>query len=241
MGYVTLAEARAEGITGDATTPVTDARLQAAIDEWSAFVDKACQQWFDSRSLTIYLDGTECDQLWLPVPILDLTELYINGDFDNVVSLDDYNVHNSRSIPDDRNNPRITVKRTNDSNDLFHRVIHNSSPRFLKGDRNQKLVGTFGYTEELSVSPFWVTPAPIKRAVMKLISKSLNPLYASGPSVSPLVPGTVKTEKTDGHEITYAVTSASGFSAITGDAEVDAILRLYRSPLGVAVPISVES
>ena len=240
MGYVTVAEARLEGITGDATTSVTDARLQAAIDEWSAFVDRACRQWFDSRSLTIYLDGTEGDTLWLPVPIITLTALYINGDFTNAADLTGYNVHNSRDIPDDRTNPRITVKRESDSDDFFYRTVWGDTPRFVKGERNQKLVGTFGYTDAKATTPFWQTPYAIKRAVLKLISKSLMPLYPAGPSASPLVPGTVKSEKTDGHSIDYAVTSAAGFMSITGDAEVDAILRLFRAPLAMGVPISIE-
>ncbi len=233
MGYVTVAEARAEGIP----TPPSDVKLQTAIDEWSAFVDKACRQWFDSRSLTIYLDGTDCDSLWLPIPIITLTQLFVNGDFTNAVDLALYNIHNARDIPDDRTNPRVTVNRPSDVADLFTRVVFGEAVRFLKGNRNQKLVGTFGFTDAGGV-----TPPAIKRAVMKLISKSLSPLYAGGLGSTPLVPGPVKSEKTDGHSIEYGISGsgATGFLAITGDAEVDAILRLYRAPLAMGVPVTVE-
>lgn len=230
MGYITVQNARDEGVTDP---PYSDARVQAAIDLWSDYIDRACRQWFESRALTIFLDGTDCDTLWLPVPIIGVTELYIN-DSTIVLGTDFYNVHNSRVLPDDRQNPRLTMRRK--SGDLFTRAaLGTADPAFVKGHRNQKIVGTFGYLE-----PDDTTPKMIKRAVLLLLQKSLPLMYTSGIPVVPLAVGPIKREKTDGHEIEWSTTGGGGglIDDIVQDDEIAAIIKQYRAPLGGGVPIA---
>lgn len=227
MGYVTIAEARAEGVPD----PPDDTLLQAAIDLWSNYIDEACHQWFDERSVTLLLDGPGAPTLFLPVPIIEVTELYLNENWTVAVDPEFYAVYDSRTVPDDRKNPRITLKQSRP--DLFTMAAFGPSPVFANGVQNQKVVGKFGYLE-----PDNSTPPLIKRAVMKLLSKSLEPMY-SATTLSALTPGPVKTEKTDAHSITYAFSESlvKGNLGITGDAEVAAIVRMYRAPWAIGVPI----
>jgi len=233
MGYITVAEARAEGIPVPPAGP-SDVQLQAAINTWSQFIDKACRQWFESRSLTLLVDGNSSDILFLPIPILTITGLYINGDFTTVLDPMYYEVYNGRALPDDRPNPRLKMK--HEKRDIFAGTYWEDYPLFSKGQRNQKLIGTFGYLE-----PDGSTPLMIKRAVMKLISKSLMPMYSGFPA-PPVPGGPVAKETTDGHSIEYAIASgaAGGMLGIVGDPEVAQIITMYRAPLAMAVPESYE-
>lgn len=234
MGYVTVAEVRAEGVPGDATHEVTDARVQAAINLWSQVVERLCRQWFESRALTVLMDGNGADTLWLPVPVISLSALYVNGDFTTVLDPLYYEVFNSRTVPDDRKNPKVQLK--HEKRDLFEKVLWDEYPIFTKGQRNQKLVGNFGFTE-----PDGTTPLLIKRAVLKLISKSLSAMYAGWPALPPSG-GPVSKETTDGHSIEYAIstTASSGLMGLTGDPEIVQIIRMYSAPTTVAVPESYD-
>jgi len=232
-GYITVAEVRAEGLPD----PPSDAKVQAAIDLWSQVIDRLCRQWFESRPLTILMDGNGADTLWLPVPIITVSALYINGDFDPVSQPLDpayYEVFNSRTTPDDRKNPKVQLK--HEKRDLFEKVLWDEYPIFTKGQRNQKLVGNFGYTE-----PDGSTPLLIKRAVLKLISKSLAAMYAGWPAL-PAPSAPVSKEVTDGHSIEYAIstTASSGLMGLTGDPEIVQIVRMYTGPMSVAVPESYD-
>src|SRR5262245_44357818 len=106
MAYATVADARTEGVP----TSIVDATVQAQINRWSQFIDKACRQWFESRAVTIDLDGNDSRLLHLPVPVITLTALYMNGDFDNAVDTDNYKVYsNQTAVRDDRRNPKIML------------------------------------------------------------------------------------------------------------------------------------
>lgn len=225
MAYATVADARAEGVPNT----ILDAAIQAQIDIWSQFIDKACRQWFESRAVTLDLDGTDARVLFLPVPIISLTSLFVNSDFTTALPTTHYKVYSHQTqLRDDRRNPRIEMA----SSDL-NIFSPNRYSVFVAGTQNQRLVGNFGFVESDGS-----TPKLIKRAVLKLAIKHLaaspnglwNEVAAGNPSV-----GSVASESTDGHSISYNAFSIKptvpGLNGITNDPEVDNIIKMYKGPI----------
>lgn len=239
MGYATVAEIRAEGLTD--ATKYPDLLVQGAIDLSSQYIERATRQWFESRSLTVRMDGNDSDRLFLPVPVISISELYINDRFEaaNLLPAADYVVYNGRSFPDDRKNPKVEL--VNQRRSIFQVPALQFGKRiFMKGKRNQKMVGTFGYTEADGT-----TPLLIKRACKKMTLRFVEILASSGTGTSGSSnSGSIIGESTDGHFIQYALQSSLGINGatmgISKDGEVEQILALYRAPLAIAVPGSTS-
>jgi hypothetical protein len=210
VAYVSVSDVRNEGLTD--TTKYPDPRVEQLITIWSAYVDRACRQWFEARTLDARLDGNDSDTLFLPVPVIELTSRYF--------------VYNGRSLPDDRQNPRVKLL-SQDYRDIFRSRVYGQ--KFVRGKQNQRLVGSFGFVEQDGS-----TPELIKRAVIKLVISNA-PTVAEKQGES----GPVAFEMTDGHSIQYVTAEKLGFKssgfAVTKDAEVDQILSMYRAPIGMAV------
>lgn len=223
MGYVSVSEVRPEGLEDASKYP--DARIQKQIDLWSGYVDRTCRQWFEPRSITALFDGNDSDTLLLPVPIISVSALYINGDFSAPLDPTEFFVYSGRAFPDDRLNPR--VKLLSQDRDIFRSRFFGRG--FVGGKQNQKVVGQFGYTE-----PDGSTPELIKRAVIKMVIRNIPSIKDNQSEIGP-----VAFEMTDGHSVQYLTPEkfglkSSGF-AVTKDAEVDQILSMFRAPVGITV------
>lgn len=245
MGYITISDVRNAGLL---EADYSDPTVQAAIDTWQSFLDRACRQWFEPKELTLTVDGTDSDAIHTGVPIIDIEYLRIN---DSATALDAalYKVYSSRSWPDDRRNPRIKLidSRMNSvPNNIYIDPMGYGQLKFRKGRQNQVIKGTFGFVE-LDDSP----PPMIKHALLKLvIEKLVTPLYipADGTlpagAIPPLI-GTLLEEETDGHRVKYApaggelATRAPGLSGITSDQEILNIITLYKAPIGIATPANM--
>jgi hypothetical protein len=241
MAYVTLADVRGIGIPD---TIATDDRVEDELIPLSTqVIDRVTRQWFEERSGTFELDGTQSDTLHLPVPIIEITEVRINSSSD-ALDASYYRVYNGRAAPsDDRRNPRIKLIAAQDRNIFTAPILHdNARLLFRKGRKNQTIVGTFGYVEADDT-----TPLLIKRAALKMIAYWVtNPIYTPPGGSTSLgstggSAGAVVEEETDGHRIKYAdvsYASAStrpGLSGLIPDPEVhEILLKLYRAPITVA-------
>lgn len=230
--YASLADARNEGVP----VSISDGDVQEQLDRWTDFIDAATKQWFEPRTLTLLLDGNNSRTLFLPVPIITLDELYMNNDFTNKVDSKLYAVYNRRDAArDDRRNPMI--KLAGGGLGVFDVPDFRMGMCFQVGEQNQKLVGTFGFTESDGS-----TPKLIKRAVLKLAIRELQ--RGSGSLWEEVANGGIKagggvvtSETTDGHTISYSAfsmgSSKPGLNGITNDPEVDRIIDLYRGPIKV--------
>jgi hypothetical protein len=232
MPYVTLKEARDEGVPDT----IENGALLAALKRQSEFIDRATGQWFESRALALTLDGNQSSTLMLPVPIIKLEALYINSDFTNKLDPSLYVVYDRRdAMRDDRRNPMI--KLGGNRMTIFDSPGFRLGTLFIQGTQNQRLEGTFGFVE-----PDGTTPDLIKRAVLKLAIKQLQPSstgtlwdeVAAGAGFQ----GTVTSETTDGHSIAYNAFQykpmRAGLNGYTNDAEVDAIIALFKAPIKIA-------
>src|SRR3990172_2213255 len=240
MAYVTAAEVRCEGVPAS----ISDQKITDAIALWQQFIERACRQWFESRLLTVQVDGNDSDILFLPVPVISVTSLFVNNDFVNALPTVNYKVYSGRSEPnDDRRNPKIRLVSLQT---IFDPPVFPLRAVFAKGQQNQKIVGEFGFTESSATTPFWTTPLLIKRALVKLVIRDLQTKGSGGlwaaVSSGGLPAGAKAFEMTDGHSVQYATPQSkitkAGLSGVTGDNEIDAILVLYRAPIAMAVPSS---
>lgn len=235
--YISVADVRAAGIT---TAMVSDSAVQAAIEVWQAFLERACRQWFYPRLLTFRFDGTDSDTIHFGVPIISVDHVKINNSTDKL-DPSYYKVYGMGDNPvgDDRHNPRIKLIGADDDLSIYTApmIVGGRRLKFRKGRQNQEVKGTFGYVEADGS-----TPPLIKHALLKLVIEKLtHPVFGtfSGGEASPLM-AQVLEEETDGHRMKYAVSAPSprkpGLSGVTSDQEILDIIRLYRAPIGLATP-----
>lgn len=212
---VSLQDIRDEGLE---VSELSDERALILSYGWQAWFEFRTGRWFTPKSMTLDLDGDGSRVMWLDVPIITLDELYINDDFVNAVSTDDYVVYN-RSHPDDRRNPRIKLKKKSGS--IYE---WGSERKFLVGDQNQRLVGTFGFVEEDGSAPFMV-----QRAIMSLVL--LTAELKSDSEIDQLAAGRRIEEVTDRHRVRFANLWDDLMAwSPTGISEVDEALKLYKKP-----------
>jgi len=221
--YITLAELRD---TYDVPiSMVTDAQANFLIPFCSNKMDSLTGQWFESKALTLKLDGTDNGTLFLPVFAISVTSVYLNSS-SSALAATVYTVYN-RFFPDDRKNPKIRVtESTNPS--IFERRLSDYTI-FEKGTLNQTIVGSFGYVESDGS-----TPEDIKRAVAVLVVEyALNPPDDASSFGEAFA---VTREVTDGHSLTYAFKDTLKLPFLgTGIPEVDRIIAQYKAPLAMAI------
>lgn len=242
MSYITITDIRNEGLP-EPNFP--DAKVQTYIDLWQEFIDRATRQWFDSRALTLNVDGTDSDTIHTGVPIISVDHIKVN-DSQTVLDSSFYRVYNSRLYPDDRKNPRIKLISSQEHN-IYMSQYTSRRLKFRKGRQNQEIQGTFGYTEQDGS-----VPKLIKRALTKLvIEKLMKPAYIASTSTAPpgslaSLFGIITEEETDNHRREYQPAGggidkrAPGLTGITDDQEIHNIIALYKAPIGIATPANAS-
>jgi len=224
--YCTLQDIRDEGIT---VTELDDDRALILLWGWQSWFEDKTGLVFKPTDAELELDGDGSRMLLLPLPIITCDALYINDDFTNAVSTDRYAVYNKRGpLQDDRRNPHIMLKRTTGVSSIF--TTSCSAGKFEIGDRNQKVVGTFGYVESDGSVPY-----PVKQAIkiLTIVSKE----YLPDGDIDQLAIGRRIEEVTDRHRIEFAdLFNRLKTWSPTGITMVDDALRKYRAPMRIAAP-----
>lgn len=244
MGYISIADVRAEGFTAAA---YPDARVTAAILQATRLIDKVTGQWFEPRALSLRLDVRNSTlEYLLDVPIVQINSATF---WDSVIEVSDlwvYNRHLTMGIQDDLQNPKVVFKR--DYVTASQRRLYGGERYFTQSDQQLVLNGVFGYTE-LSGSqtpqettpgsqvPLYQggTPEEIKRAALLLMQRFL-PTIASGDGADATIAGRVTGITTQDQSISIASPSGGdGSYGATGMLEVDTILAAYMGPMRVGV------
>jgi hypothetical protein len=237
--YIDVDDLRAEGFVippgGD-----EEARALELIKTYQQIVDGITGNFFIPRQLTLDVDGRDVSLLQLPYAIISISAMYINGDFENAVDPSRYVVYDGRGGEDgrdDRRNPRI--KLVSEEQSIFAGVgpVARTGAVFLIGEKNQRVVGTFGFVESTGCTPY-----PIKLAMKRLVARAYsNPLGGGGGGGGggSFASGPVVEEETDRHRREWG-DAASGSKmwpvSGTGDLEVDLILARYKRPILVKGP-----
>jgi|GEM_PF-2174339 len=228
--YVSVDDMRGEGVP----TSVSDGTLLTLIQVWQGVIERLTHQWFVARQMTWDFDGNGTTLAQFPVPIIAVTNLYINDDFDNALGADRFHAYAGRGEdgPDDRKNPRVRL--VTDEVDIFTGAgpLVRQGEVFEIGEKNQRLEGSFGYVEADGT-----TPEPIKYALKLLVVRAArrSPLWTAGAAAA----GPVVEEETDRHRLEYSdATATSKMWSLTGTGltEVDMILAMYKAPIVIRAP-----
>jgi hypothetical protein len=225
-GYLTVTDAKT---LGSLPVAVTDDEIVASILVWSEFLDQATRQWFEPRSLDIKVDSHSGRTLFIPIAIISVSALYVNGDFTNAISTSEYEVYNNlgEGVFDDRKNPRISLSDTL-SNNIYRTSLFTGE--FTEGHNNQRVVGLFGWVE-----PDGSVPLLIEQCVLRLVKSELGTSTttvegAVGPKIS---------ETTDGHTIRWQGTSASssrqGTLGMTNDPYIERAIAFFKTPKAMGI------
>ena len=208
MSYCTVEDIRAEGFTEeDCPDEVVERLIKLSCD----YIDRVTGQFFEPRELTVRLDGRGGRNLVLPLFLIDCDYVKVKDEL-----IEDYVLYNRITPVDDRPYPKIY-----------------RNAKWPEGIMNVEVSGTWGYVEAGNL-----TPEPIKRAAMKLAMCNFPLLSDTEAQSEKGLRGLLLSETTDGHsyELSEEVLASLASGAITGDSEIDQILRVYtRSKFRMAV------
>lgn len=221
--YATVADMRAQG----AELTFDDARVGDALEWASRTIDRLTGLFFEKRTAQTYLlDGDGSPILQLPAPCLTLTSITVDGD---VVAL--ANVVNRNRTPDYADDywyPRLEWK-SSATLRLERAFGPGRRSGWWYGEQNIEVKGDFGFVVD-SVSPtgLKVTPPAIVRACLMLAALGLDDT-ASSDSEGSRQDRFLQSESIGNYSYSFGGGGAgSGNAAMTGDADIDAILLQYR-------------
>lgn len=207
MSYASVSDVRAEGLSSE---QASDARITGLLEEASETIDRVCGWWFEPRTTSLTLSGNGNRTLELPIP--PVADDAITGIVMNESPLDVSVVQLFGATLTGR---KMTLRI--DSRSLLY---------FERGFGNIVITGTFGV-----LSRSGQTPAAIKRAAVMMALK-MAPKLGTQDAVDARNQWRVTTERTRDQEVQVQPRQASGF-VLTGDPEVDEVLRPWRRPMGI--------
>ena len=219
--YVTVQELRDEGLPAS----VGDIRAGTLITRAEALVEELTRNFFREVSGTFVFDGNNAHILHLPLPIISVTSLTING---HTAALDSnfYQVFNGRQRPnDDRRNPKIKLKASAAATSIY---AFGATDRFLKG-LDQTIVGKFGFLE-----PNDSVPEIVKECVIGIALLQAETLYDRLDGMEGVMGPKIK-ERTDDHEVQWGNVSKQPGRFVVPKYIHDRLM-LYRAPRTVKVP-----
>ncbi|NSW82530.1 MAG: hypothetical protein HPY90_04515 [Syntrophothermus sp.] len=202
MAYCTVQDIREEGITAERAT---DTRLALLIDLATAYIDGITRQWFEPRAVTIMVDGTGGQTIFLPIFAIEVAAVTVDG-----LAVTDFKVYN-RFFPDDRRNPKIYRE-----------------AGWPRGRQNVVIAGTWGFVDKVGTE--YQTPALIKQAAKRLVIREL-PLLGDSEGQEDRKRSRIVSETTDGHS--YTLERLVGTLDLTGDPDIDRVLALFRAPIAI--------
>jgi len=199
MNVLSIEEVRRAGIPED----VFDDSYIIEIEEkvWD-FIELYCNQWFEPRPMTLQLDGTGEEYIYLPIPAISITD--ISDETYGSYDMNYIKVYNRR-VPDDRKKP----------------IIVYTAGNFIEGYQNTLITGIFGYVDDNGLPP-----RPLQEAAIKILVLFLEPLVGDVPFESNLERRRLIQEQTDKWMYKFATPPSSG--GVTGIPEIDDILFMYR-------------
>jgi hypothetical protein len=209
--YATVADMRAEGVTHEASS---DERLEEALRDASALIDKATGQYFAPKRARYFLDGDGTPILETPVPPIKVEALAVWG---RPQATDDLMLVGAPVQP----------------GFLVPKLVAGSGV-FPRGRGNVCVEGVWGYTEpadDPEVLPFGITPRDIRRATKLCAMRLLPQLGAAVDAADVRNAWRILEERT--RDQSYRLAPAGDPGPFTGDPEIDRILVRYRRPAGL--------
>ena len=225
--YATIAEVRAEGVP---VAQADDTRLLSLLEEASRTIDQVTGWFFEPRLLALRLEGRGVPTIEPQFPPIRIDRLSI-GSFDLSLEPRDLVVVGAPIQPG-FDGPRITLRHGR----VFPRrdgslplpSMYSMEPLLLVDD-SITAEGLWGYTEP-DGTPTGRTPVEIRRACILLVLRGL-PLLTSEDAWDARNRWRLVSERT--RDQSYSLSPNDAFGTLTGDPEVDRILRRYMRPRGL--------
>ena len=143
-GVLNLEELRTRGFSADDFSDEDLLKLETRVwDTIMLFTNRV----FENRTLTLRLDGTGTNELFIPESISTIASVTVDGEA--WVQDTDFVVYN-RVVPDDRESPKLVSLNTT----------------FPVGSQNIVIVGVFGYTDRHSDG---YPPSPLIEVAMRMM------------------------------------------------------------------------
>ncbi len=227
MAYATIEDVRDEGVPTEANGGLSDTLLAKWLLEAQAIVDRVSRNTFEPVSGTFIFDGNNSHLMHMPIPIISVTSLTVNGNEDPLdASL--FRVYNGRGFPQDhRRNPKIELRVPRSV--TITSALPLFSTRVFRRGYDQTVVGTWGYTESDGSVPIL-----IRRATVGIVVTMTDQLFVrfggSRGSIGPVV-----REKTDDHELQFgSLIRDVGKYVLPTD--IENLLLSFKAPLAIQVP-----
>lgn len=223
---VTLTQERALALVQDVKDASTHTSIPAilrVLREWRDTIERYAGVHYSPVWQFRRLPGRGGEIFQLSEPLYGLSALYVNGST-TAATLSSYRVH---GYPDALWNPKIAAWR-GASESIWDLGV---SATFEPG-WEQIVDGCWGLFDPASLGP----PEPVRfgavvaGAVMALDAASGSGSVAGGP---------LRREKTDGHEVEYAVSasaSSGSMIALLRDRRIKDVLDTWRRPIGIGAP-----
>ena len=226
--YISVQDVRDAGVT---TAQASNSQVLMLIKAFQEVIERVTRNFFVPKQMTLEMDGGGHALMQLPWAIISVSDLFINDEFDTAVDPAAYLVYNGRgeSGRDDRRNPRIKIKISETSIFTGTGSLRRRTTIFEVGEKNQRIVGTFGYTDADGC-----VPETIQYALTKLVVQNIDKVTVGGSSP---FSGPIIEEETDRHRRKYAdvLTGSKAWSA-TGDPQIDQMLAMFRGPWAMSAP-----
>lgn len=203
--YATVQDIRDEGVP----TPPDDARVTQSLELATQYIDLVTGRWFDDVAKTLIEDSKDSKAIFLDIPIISVSEIKVD---DTMIAPENYKLYNRG--PQDLDNPKI----------IFYPDVKTS--RLNRGYQNVEITGHFGYLID------GTTPALIKKICIKLAIGNLPFLYGDESEQKQFNMRLIE-ERTDGHS--YKLSDLLESGSLTGDVEIDNVLKLYFRPIRIGV------
>jgi hypothetical protein len=235
MAYATLADVRGLGVT---VSQMSDDAVNDLLDEVSIDIDRYTGWFFDPRVLTVTMDGRGTPSLEPPYVPIVVDSIVHEGDGISLDSEDLY-IHGGPVDPSTFLAPRLT-RLTGDSR-LRTGCAAGSGTRWIKGNANVVIDGTWGYTiEDPGGDPLGRTPPAIKRACLMMFFRLRSTDITDPFSIIEGSPWRVSEMRTRDQHVVFndkhsnaMFAKTGGAGPFTGDPTIDEILLRYARPHGL--------
>jgi hypothetical protein len=216
-----------------------DTELEKLVRACQRIIELVCRQWFFSKEMEMWVDGSGGDYLFFGVPIIRIDEVRLNG---SATALETSRYKWYTEV----NNPRISlVSPAQYQPNIFNQPFDYVPNVFQSGSQNTYVKGAFGFLEGEGVEA--AAPLLIQRALCLLVAEKvrgvpLNPAVSAVAAPPPMAPGILRDEWVDGHRRRFDPAAGKvsdrkpWISGLTNNPEVMQILRAYRAPIGLATP-----
>lgn len=238
-GYIQIADIRTEGI---AVADADDAAVQRAIDLATRYIEKYTGQWFVPRFRRLVLSGSADHRIELPIPIIAILRVEMEGTELDLASLEVNNryLRDGMTTPDDRHNPLLAFAESVYYSDSVRRLLG----IWAEGRQNVEVWGIFGFTD----LPFGAMPGEVSDGsqvpidygeIPDLIAWAakviaINRVYpiASDDALEATLMNRLTQRKTYDESVSFAAPDSSTLSeTFTLSDAADQVLDGYRRPM----------